>query len=158
MKKVHFTALFILVQLLVFSVFAQQDFSIRKKHFNIDASGLALQGYDPVSYFEQKPAQGKPELFLYYRGVKYLFATQAHLDAFKASPEKYEPAYGGWCAYAMGKKGEKVEVDPMKYKMVDGQLCLFYHSVINNTLAKWNDDEKTLKPEADRNWNTIVKH
>jgi len=156
MKKVHFAALLMLVQLVGFSALAQQEFSIRKKHFNIEASGLALQGYDPVSYFEQKPAPGNPSLFMYHRGVKYLFATQAHLDAFKALPEKYEPAYGGWCAYAMGKKGEKVEVDPMKYKIVDGKLCLFYHSIINNTLAKWNEEEKALKPLADQNWNKII--
>jgi YHS domain-containing protein len=158
MKKITFTALFTLLQLVTFSTFAQQDFNTRKKHFNTDASGLALEGYDAVSYFEQKPVQGKHELFLYHRGIKYLFATQAHLDAFKASPEKYEPAYGGWCAYAMGKKGEKVEVDPMKYKIVEGRLCLFYYSVINNTLNKWNEDEATLKPEADKNWNRIVKN
>jgi YHS domain-containing protein len=158
MKRTTYYTFMVLLQLVALSTFAQQDFSIRKKHFNTDASSLALQGYDPVSYFEQKPVVGKTELFLYHRGIKYQFATKAHLETFKAAPEKYEPAYGGWCAYAMGKKGEKVEVDPEKYKIVEGRLYLFYYSVINNTLNKWNEDETALKHSADQNWNKTIKN
>jgi YHS domain-containing protein len=136
---------------------AQQEFSIRKKHFNIESNGLAIQGYDPVSYFSNKPTKGKSELYSYHKGVKYLFATPQNQELFKANPEKYEPAYGGWCAYAMGEYGEKVEVDPLKFKIVDGRLNLFYYSIINNTLLKWNADEKRLKPLANQNWTNIIK-
>lgn len=140
-----------------FSASAQQDFATRKKHFNIESSGLAIQGYDPVSYFSNSPTKGKQDIYLFHKGVKYLFASQQNLQTFKANPEKYEPAYGGWCAYAMGKYGEKVEVDPLKYKIVDGKLNLFYYSIINNTLTKWNEDEKALKPKADHNWNETIR-
>lgn len=136
---------------------AQQEFSVRKKHFNIEASGLAIQGYDPVSYFSNSPTKGKSEIYLFYNGVKYLFASQQNLQTFKLNPLKYEPAYGGWCAYAMGQYGEKVEVDPLKYKIVDGKLNLFYYSIINNTLNKWNEKEAELKPLADKNWARIIK-
>lgn len=78
------------------------------------------------------------------------------MQTFKANPDKYEPAYGGWCAYAMGKTGEKVEVDPFKFKIVNGKLNLFYYSIINNTLNKWNEDEANLKKQADKNWNTLL--
>lgn len=152
--------IFLIFALGIFSTYssiAQQDYTIRKKHFNIDATGLALQGYDPVSYFEGKPTKGETKLFLYHKGIKYIFTTQAHLEAFKLNPDKYEPAYGGWCSYAMGKYGEKVEVDPMKYKIVDGKLNLFYYSIINNTLNKWNEDERNLKINADKNWFNTTK-
>lgn len=150
------TFIWILLSLSIATATAQTDFSTRKKHFNLDASGLALQGYDPVSYAENNPVKGKPEIFTFYRGVKYLFASQEHLTKFKTNPDQYEPAYGGWCAYAMGKYGEKVEVDPLKYKFVDGKLNLFYYSIINNTLSKWNEQEQQLKPAAIKNWQNTV--
>ena len=82
-----------------------------------------------------------------------LFAlSQANLDVFKKSPEKFEPAYGGWCAYAMGNTGEKVEIDPETYKIVEGKLYLFYNAYFTNTLPKWNKEEKSLKTKADKNW------
>lgn len=138
-------------------VIAQQDFAIRKKHFNIDATGLALQGYDALCYFENKPTKGDTKFYLYHKGIKYLFVSQSHLETFKLNPDKYEPTYGGWCAFAMGKYGEKVEVDPLKFKIVEGKLNLFYYSIINNTLNKWNEDERNLKTSADKNWQNIIK-
>ncbi|MDZ4667706.1 MAG: hypothetical protein SGJ00_07460 [bacterium] len=56
----------------------------------------------------------------------------------------------------MGATSEKVRVDPSKFKVIDGKLYLFYYSFINNTLNKWNADEKKLKIAADKNWNLIL--
>ena len=136
------------------AVLAQQTAS-RVKNFNIKKS-LALEGYDPVSYFSNKPVEGKSELNYEYNGVVYRFANQANLAKFKASPQKYEPAYGGWCAYAMGETGEKVKVDPETFKIVEGTLYLFYNFWGNNTLKDWNANEKQLKAKADQNWKKII--
>ena len=57
----------------------------------------------------------------------------------------------------MGASGEKVEIDPDTFKIVNGKLFLFYHSWINNTLTKWNKDEINLKTKADRNWQLLYK-
>lgn len=135
---------------------AQQDYATRTNHFNIDRYQVAVQGYDVVSYFEGKPVKGQSSIYHFHKGIRYEFATQAHLQTFKANPDKYEPAYGGWCAYAMGKTGEKVEIDPLHYKILGGRLYLFYYSIINNTLNKWNDDEAKLKTAADRNWQQTI--
>ena len=72
-------------------------------------------------------------------------------------PKKYEPQYGGWCAYAMGASNEKVEIDPETFKIVNGKLYLFFHNFINNTLLKWNKDEANLKALADKNWQAIYR-
>ncbi|HTI92760.1 MAG TPA: YHS domain-containing (seleno)protein [Puia sp.] len=134
-----------------------QSLDVRKKQFNLDKSGLAIEGYDPVAYFTMgKPVEGKKDITFDYQGVTYRFATTADRDAFKASPVKYEPQYGGWCAYAMGASGEKVEVDPGTFKIVDGKLYLFYNRFFNNTLKTWNKDEAHLKPNADKNWMKFV--
>jgi hypothetical protein len=69
--------------------------------------------------------------------------------------KKYEPQYGGWCAYAMGSTGEKVEIDPETFKIENGNLYLFYHTWTNNTLNKWNKEEMKLKAKADKNWQNI---
>jgi hypothetical protein len=77
----------------------------RVKEFNLDSEGLALNGYDPVSYFQKgKAIKGKSSIAVVHDGVKYRFATEAHKTLFVNSPSSYEPQYGGWCAYAMGAK------------------------------------------------------
>jgi len=143
-----------LVSVFLFSVtsivFAQNE-DIRKKNFNTKRS-IALEGYDPVSYFDHQPREGKEELYSEYKGITYRFATAANLNKFKSHPEKYEPAYGGWCAYAMGATGEKVKIDPETYKILDGKLYLFYNFWGNNTLTDWNKNEKQLMTQGDQNW------
>lgn len=138
------------------SLAGAQDTALRTKHFNLE-KGVALEGYDPVSYFNNEPEEGSKQLKLTHNGVTYLFVSQANLNRFKAEPEKYEPAYGGWCAYAMGDSGEKVEVDPETYKIIAGKLYLFYNSWGNNTLKTWNKNEAPLKAKADQNWKKIAQ-
>src|SRR5687767_8733345 len=116
----------------------------RSNQFNLE-DGIAIQGYDPVGYFVSgKAVKGKKELAHKLDGVTYYFATAANRDTFLKDHAKYEPQYGGWCAYAMGQSGEKVEIDPETYKIRDGKLYLFYNSLFNNTLPKWNDNEAAL--------------
>jgi hypothetical protein len=65
------------------------------------------------------------------------------------------PQYGGWCAYAMGAKNEKVTMNPENYKIVDGKLYLFYKNFFTDTLDDWNEDEENLKQKANENWKKI---
>ena len=124
-------------------------------NFNLDKK-TAIQGYDPVAYFKQgKAVKGKPELSAVNEGVVYNFSTSANKEAFTKNPSAYEPQYGGWCAYAMGANGEKVEINPETFKITDGKLYLFYNAYFNNTLKTWNQAENTLKPKADANWEEI---
>jgi len=136
------------------SLFAQTD-GARKNNFNIKRN-IAIEGYDPISYFDNKPTEGESKWTFDYKGVIYQFSSATNLAKFKASPEKYEPAYGGWCAYAMGESGEKVKIDPATFKIVEGQLYLFYNFWGNNTLVSWNKSEKTLKAKAEQNWKKIL--
>jgi YHS domain-containing protein len=118
--------------------------------FNLQ-KGVAIQGYDPVSYYvDDKPLEGEKSISHAYNGAVYFFSTVKNLETFKINPSKYEPAYGGWCAYAMGANGEKVEIDPETFKIINGKLYLFYNRFLNNTLPLWNKDEASLKSKADR--------
>jgi YHS domain-containing protein len=148
MKKAHN---FLLLLFLIPTLLQAQSDEIRKKNFNIKKD-VAIEGYDPVSYFDGKPSEGKAEFKTTYKGVSYQFSTKANLEKFKANPGTYEPAYGGWCAFAMGDSGEKVKIDPETYKIQGGKLYLFYNFWGNNTLKDWNKNEKVLMTKGDANW------
>ena len=143
--------------LLIFMILTAQTAVIaQSKNVLIDKNGLAIQGYDPVAYFTaNKAIAGKKEIFFTTGGVTYRFASTANRDMFKNDPGKFQPQYGGWCAYAMGATGEKVEIDPETFKLIDGRLYLFYNSLFNNTRKTWDKDEINLKASADKNWNKL---
>lgn len=152
MKKI----LVLLLIVLTSSVFGQSA-AKRLAEYNLDKK-VALLGYDPVAYLNQKKAvKGKSTIVAIYEGVVYNFSSQGNKDLFLKNPTNYEPQYGGWCAYAMGSSGEKVEVDPETFKIVDGKLHLFYNAYFNNTLKSWNKDEVNLKAKADSNWKKNLK-
>ncbi len=152
MKK----SILILFVVLSSSISFAQSAAKRVKEFNLE-NKVALQGYDPVAYFTQKKAvKGKKELVASSEGVIYNFSTQANKEAFIKNPVNYEPQYGGWCAYAMGANGEKVEVDPGTFKIINGKLFLFYNAYFNNTLKSWNKDEANLNKKADANWKKFI--
>ena len=66
------------------------------------------------------------------------------------------PQYGGWCAYAMADKGEKVSINPKTFEIRDGKLYLFYNSWGTNTLDLWKKENvKGLQKKADQNWELI---
>lgn len=135
--------------------FSQTD-AKRNKIFNLK-KGVAIDGYDPVSYFSGSPQQGNDQLKYTYKGITYWFSTTTNLQKFIDSPDQYEPQYGGWCAYAIGDSGKKVKVDPKTYKITHGKLYLFYNFNGYNTLEDWNKNEKPLKAAADKNWQLISK-
>jgi YHS domain-containing protein len=137
------------ILLLLFVFFVQK--SPAQTHYNYN-DGLALEGYDALSYFQKKPTKGLDKYSYTYQGLKYSFASSQNLELFRQNPNRYLPQYGGWCAYAMGYNAERVEVHPLSYKIVQGKLYLFYKSFFNNTLEKWNKNENLLRQQADTNW------
>ena len=126
-------------------------------HFNLDKTGLALEGYDPVAYFEEGGGvakKGSKAFELRHRGVLYRFASEKHRGLFEKKPDRYEPAYGGWCAYAMA-SGEKVEIDPKSFLVTDGTLTVFYKGFFNDTRKKWLKKPAELKKKADARWKAL---
>ena len=145
----------VIVAFLSITSFAQTA-AKRASEFNLE-NKVAIQGYDPVAYLTLKKAvKGKATLATTYEGITYYFSSQANKDLFTKNPTNYEPQYGGWCAYAMGSSGEKVEIDPDTFKIIDGKLYLFYNAYFNNTLKSWNKDETNLKKKADANWKKFL--
>ncbi len=114
--------------------------------------GVALDGYDPVSYFDGKPRRGEEAYRVESLGVTWVFADQRHLDRFQAAPEAFVPQYGGHCALAMS-LNEVAEGSPESWSIIDGKL--YFH---NSGLTSWLF---SIIPgrigAADENWAQLKK-
>lgn len=121
-----------------------------------DANGYLASGYDVVAYFSKKPQKGNSKFTFKYQQTKLKFISQKNLNIFKANPTKYLPQYGGWCAYAMAKTGEKVAINPKTYEIRNGKLYLFYNKYFTNTLDSWKkENPAALVKKANANWKKI---
>jgi YHS domain-containing protein len=117
--------------------------------FNIDGKGLLLRGYDPVAYFKTgAPVKGDPQWTVTHKGATLYFASDANRDAFAAAPDKYLPAYGGFCAYGVA-SGYKVDGDPAVWKIVDGKLYLNIKKSVGQTFSA---DPARYIQQAERKW------
>ena len=131
---------------------AQPEVASRKRNFNT-VNYVAMREFDPVSYFQGRPTKGTSQFEYNHKGIFYYFASEANRAEFIKAPSKYEPAYGGFCAYTVASTGERVKILPTTYKIIDGKLYLFYNFNNDNRLDKWDKgDEKKLKASADKNW------
>jgi hypothetical protein len=111
--------------------------------------GLAAHGYDVVAFFtDGNPLIGSDTYASAHAGGTYRFASQSNLEA---SPSKYAPAYGGFCAYGVA-LGKKFDGDPRFWKIVDGKL---YLNLNGDTRSEWSKDVAGNVAKANRNWDRI---
>lgn len=123
---------------------------------NVPSSGLALEGYCPVAYFAvNKPVKGKREFAVEHQGIWYFFVNADAKAEFQKNPDKYLPAYGGWCALGMA-MGDKFPVDPTNFKIVDGKLNLFLRNKNVDALKLWNQgNEQESMAKAEAHWKKV---
>lgn len=125
-----------------------------KSLLNLDKTGVAIQGYDPVAFFtDTKPVKGKAEFVARHNGATYYFASKEHRAQFKADPVKYEPAFGGYCAYGVS-RGKLVEIDVDAFQIVDGRLLLQYSKGVRDD---FNKDSKGNLAKAESYWPKLVE-
>jgi len=118
-------------------------------------SDVAVGGYDVVAYFDQgKPLKGSEQFSTTWKGAEWHFASQDHLERFKADPARYAPQYGGYCAWAVA-HNDTATGDPTLWTIVDGKLYLNYNADIQH---KWRRNEKELIGDADGYWPGLVDH
>lgn len=143
--------------MLTLAVSALGQTAVAHKH-NLLGESIGLVGYDPLSYFPEgggKPQKGSIKISMAHDGVTYRFASQEHLELFKADPEKYLPQYGGWCAWASGALNKRVDADPESYVVRNGKLYVFYRDPGLETRALWLKDSDNLIGKADENWPSL---
>lgn len=112
-------------------------------------TGVALEGYDPVSYFtEPDPVQGLPDYEYQWGGVPWYFASAANRDVFMRNPEIYAPQFGGHCATSLS-RGYLSDGKPRLYVITGMKLYLFY-SVANR--EAFLQSEETALRDAQDGW------
>ena len=117
--------------------------------FNVDADGVAIHGYDPVAYFVVgKAVAGVQEFSAQYGGATFYFASEDNRELFNSDPEKYAPAYGGWCAWAAS-RNSIAEIDPKAFVVHDDRLFLNFSGFLN---WRFRLNLKSNIEEADTNW------
>lgn len=112
----------------------------------------ASSGYDVVAYQTQNAAvKGTTAAFSYHKGQAYLFSSQENREIFEKNPEKYVPAFGGYCAMGVA-LGKKLPIDPEAFYVVDGTTYLN----VNKTVQKrWLDDVAGNINDANGNWKDL---
>jgi len=123
------------------------------KGLTAEGAPLALHGYDPVAFFTvSAPTPGRADLAAVHQGATYYFASQENLDRFEADPERYAPAYGGFCAYGVS-VGKKFDGDPRYWTVSGGRLYLN----LNEEIArKFNADVPGSIAKAEAQWRKIA--
>ncbi|MEN8799672.1 MAG: YHS domain-containing (seleno)protein, partial [Flavobacteriaceae bacterium] len=133
--------------------------------YNVGDDCVAVQGYDLISYYtENKAIKGSQEYQYTHDEIHYFFTTEANRKLFASQPEKYLPAYGGFCAFGIGMPNGfggslpgKYPIDPETFKIIDERLYLFYNQGGYDALRLWNKAEDRIKKMADLRWNHMTR-
>ncbi|MBL9174892.1 MAG: YHS domain-containing protein [Verrucomicrobiales bacterium] len=121
---------------------------------NKSKDGLAIHGFDAVSYFtDGRPVKGDARITSQHDGALYHFASQEHRALFESDPAKYAPAYGGFCGYAAS-IGKVRPANPLVWSIVDGQLVLQH---TKGAAELWEKDVAGNKAKADRLWPRLIE-
>jgi YHS domain-containing protein len=111
-----------------------------------------LSGYDPVAYHtEGMPVKGSGYHVAEHEGVTYLFTSKKNRKKFETDPQKYLPAYGGFCAFGVS-LGKKFASDPEVWRIENGKLFL---NLDDDIQKKWEKDLSGHIQKADANWPEI---
>lgn len=114
---------------------------------------VAIDGTDPVAYFtEGKAVKGSSGFTHRWKGAAWRFKNAANRDAFAASPEKYSPQFGGYCAWAVS-QGYTAGIDPEAWKIVRGKLYLNYSKGVQ---AQWVEDIPGNIAKAESHWPGVL--
>ncbi len=121
---------------------------------SVTPENVALQGYDTVAYFlDGRAVKGSPANSVEWNGAVWRFHSKTNLKLFKKDPDKYAPAFGGYCALSVA-DGEAVVCDPEAFFIDDGKLYVMKNKDI---LEIWQKDPSTYLAKARSNWVHMVK-
>jgi len=141
MKSIVAVLYYVLVICMVQTVYADSN-----------QPAVALKGYDVVSYFAVSRAEKGSEKYAHeYNGKVYYFNSDEHRTLFESDPEKYLPAYDGYCAYGVT-VGRKLEASPEAWKIVNGKL---YLNLNKEFLADWSKNVSQSIEEGNDQWELI---
>ena len=142
MNSGHILLYVFAISLLLFNpVFAQEDFVTSDEV-------VAFDGYDLITYFDNNPLQGHRKITYGYQGLNLRFVSEDNKQKFIENPEKYLPAYGGWCAAALV-HGKKVVPNFRLFKIQNERLLFFEIKAFFNGATHWEKNPEHNEILAD---------
>ncbi|MDX1574891.1 MAG: YHS domain-containing (seleno)protein [Kiloniellales bacterium] len=121
---------------------------------NVNGEGVAIDGYDTVSYFTPVGARrGKAEFQAEWAGALWYFATAENLAAFESDPERYAPQFGGWCAFALSTGHYASDVDPREAFTLRGDKL--YLNWSRRVKHRWLRAVEDNIATAESNWPVV---
>lgn len=144
-----------IIRLVVFALtFAAVSAPGADQIYNTGFGDNAIGGYDTVAYHTQnKAVKGKSDYTYQWRDAKWSFSTAKNLAAFKKSPTKYAPQFGGYCAWALA-SNKLVKSDPKIFDIHDGKLYLNYSA---KTRKQWLADQAGMIKRGNANYPKLTK-
>ncbi len=118
----------------------------------MQVEGVALDGYDAVAYFEAYQAiQADFSHNDSYKGLEWYFDSDENKRKFSENPERYLPAFGGFCAYELAYEN-LVMSDPQHWYIHNDRLYLFSSE---SAKEEWFEQMAALLPLADKEWKAL---
>ena len=115
--------------------------------------GLALDGYDAVSYFtDSRAVKGDRRFEVEWNGARWRFTSAEHRERFKADPARYAPQFGGYCSWAVS-RGYTASGDPTAWSIVDGRLYVNYSMSVR---SMWEKDRAGNIAKGNANWPAVL--
>lgn len=107
--------------------------------------------HDVVAYHEDNSAVKGDKVFIHqWKGADWYFANEKHRDLFAANPDKYSPAYNGFCSNALSLGKGLVKTNGKVWHIWKNQLHTFY---AKKGKQRWLDnDYETMVADADKEW------
>ena len=133
-------------------VSAQPAYAQKDEIYTSIRNNFGAGGFDVVSFHKGSPAKGNIKITADYKGAQWRFKSEANRDQFLADPEKYAPAYGGYCAWAIA-NNKLAKGSPNHWSIVDDVLYLNFNKSIKN---RWLADTKGFITKADTVWPGIL--
>ena len=119
---------------------------------NTNGTNYAIGGYDPVAYFTDNDAVRGAKKFTHkWAGKNWSFRTAENRDKFASMPDKYAPAFGGYCVYGVA-QGYTVKIDPRAFSIEAGKLYLNYSKGIKK---RFDSDRAGFITKAKANWTSL---
>ena len=128
---------------------------------NKSENGLAVGGYDVVAYFKINTAvEGSSDHQITHGDAIYRFSSAANREAFQSEPEKYVPAFGGYCPFGVVAMKQLAPTDPQTFRIQDDKLLLFFNDMwegeMFDTSKKWDEDPNGFMEKARAGWPALA--
>lgn len=102
--------------------------STPRDQWSLDGAGVAIAGYSPVSYFQHgKAEKGSSDFRVEHQGIAYYLTDEEQVALFNESPDRYQPAHGGWCTLMLAGSGNRVPANPEVFRVIDDRLFMVFH-------------------------------